>query len=69
MNNWISVEEQEPPKDEYVLTCGKHGIFIGEFHALSKETNEYFTLLQDGDIYSFTHWQPLPSHINEKGEQ
>lgn len=58
--HWISVEDKEPPKGQWIITYEPTSpIVIGTDIILSDET---------ADEHHITHWMPLPSveHLKEK---
>lgn len=57
MINWISVKDELPKPDVYVLTYGKYGViicrYIARYHQWYANPYNYF---RNGSI---THWAPL----------
>lgn len=66
LDNWIAMGEQEPPKDGTPILVCPSGYTTVDTICWAKEYGSW-VLFQVERLYgfSFTHWMPLPKHIND----
>lgn len=71
--NWISVEDELPPKEENVLiwSSGSKEAMIGYYIGRNwqRKTNDFYSYVDDGYWHNVTHWMPLPAPPKKGGEQ
>ena len=70
VSEWIPVSEQQPPKDELVLWCGKKGgMFIGSLTYYYEPKQEAWCYVPNSrSNRTGVAWTPLPEPYNKEKE-
>lgn len=66
MESWISVEEQKPNNNDYVLVFCEHGVTLAEYTTFNSGNELWWAVYAIGtyedsrEAKQVTHWMPLP---------